>query len=95
MANDPTDPTFAAWYTYTSSNNNADGIQTLGVNVSIPLRISDKNHGEKKRTLVDIDRSQQASEATHAQTFSDVDTAYELVRSNITPLKPYAEKYND
>ena len=27
--------------------------------------------------------------------FSDVDTAFELVRSNIVLLKPYKEKYND
>ena len=27
--------------------------------------------------------------------FSDVDTAYELVRSNIALLKPYKAKYND
>ena len=70
-------------------------MQTLGVSVSIPLRIFDRNQGEKKRTPIDIDRSQQASEATRAQVFSDVDTAYELVRSNIALLKPYKEKYND
>jgi outer membrane protein, heavy metal efflux system len=94
-ANGSTDPTLAAWYTYNSSNNNPNGIQTLGVSVSVPLRIFDKNQGEKKRTLIDIDRSQQASEAARAQVFSDVDTSYELVRSNIALLKPYKEKYND
>jgi outer membrane protein, heavy metal efflux system len=95
ISNGSTDPTFAGWYTYNSSNNNPDGIQTLGVSVSIPLRIFDRNQGEKKRTLIDIDRSQQASEAARAQVFSDVDTAYELVRSNIALLKPYKAKYND
>jgi cobalt-zinc-cadmium efflux system outer membrane protein len=30
-----------------------------------------------------------------AQVFSDVDTAYELVRSNVALLKPYKAKYND
>jgi outer membrane protein, heavy metal efflux system len=95
IANGSTDPTFGAWYTYNSSNNNPNGIQTLGVSVSIPMRIFDKNQGEKKRTLIDIDRSTQASEATRAQVFSDVDTAYELVRSNIVLLKPYKAKYND
>ncbi len=95
ISNGSTDPTFAAWYTYNSSNNNPSGIQTLGVSVSVPLRIFDRNQGEKKRTLIDIDRSQQASEATRAQVFSDVDTAYELVRSNIALLQPYKLKYND
>jgi len=94
ISNGSTDPTYAAWYTYNSSNNNANGIQTLGVSVSVPLRIFDRNQGEKKRTLIDIDRSQQAGEAARAQVFSDVDTAYELVRSNIALLKPYKEKYN-
>ena len=95
ISNGSTDPTFGAWYTYNSSNNNPNGQQTLGVNVTIPLRIFDRNQGEKKRTLIDIDRSQQASEAARAQVFSDVDTAYELVRSNVALLKPYKEKYND
>ena len=94
-ANGSTDPTFSGWYTYNSSNNNPNGIQTLGVSVNIPLRIFDKNQGEKKRTLIDIDRSQQASEAARAQVFSDVDTAFELVRSNVELLKPYKAKYND
>jgi outer membrane protein, heavy metal efflux system len=95
ISNGSTDPTFAGWYTYNSSNNNPDGIQTLGVSVSVPLRIFDRNQGEKRRTQIDIDRSQQASEAARAQVFSDVDTAYELVRSNIELLKPYKSKYND
>jgi cobalt-zinc-cadmium efflux system outer membrane protein len=95
IANGSTDPTFAGWFTNNSSTNNPNGPETIGVSVSIPLRIFDKNQGEKKRTLIDIDRAQQASEATRAQVFSDVDTAYELVRSNVALLKPYKEKYND
>jgi outer membrane protein, heavy metal efflux system len=97
ISNGSTDPTYSAWYTWNSSTNNAntDHLQTLGVNVSIPLRIFDRNQGEKKRTLIAIDQSQQASEAARAQVFSDVDTAYELVRSNIALLKPYKAKYND
>ena len=95
LANGSTDPTFGAWYTYNSSINNPNGIQTLGASVSIPLRIFDRNQGEKKRTLIDIDKSQQAAEAAKAQVFSDVDSAYELVRSNIALLKPYKAQYND
>src|SRR5580704_4502149 len=95
IANGSTDPTFAGWYTHNSSTNNPNGPETIGASVTIPLRIFDKNQGEKQRTQIDIDRSQQASEAARAQVFSDVDTAYELVRSNIALLKPYKEKYND
>jgi outer membrane protein, heavy metal efflux system len=95
VSNGSTDPTFAGWFTNNSSTNNPNGPETIGVSVSIPLRIFDKNQGEKKRTQIDIDRSEQASEAARAQVFSDVDTAYELVRSNIELLKPYKAKYND
>ncbi len=95
VSNGSTDPTYGAWYTWNSSNNNPDGLNTLGVSVSIPLRIFDKNQGEKKRTQIDIDRAQQASDTAKAQVFSDVDSAYEIVRSNIGLLKPYKAKYND
>jgi outer membrane protein, heavy metal efflux system len=95
VANGSTDPTFSGWFTNNSSTNNPNGPETIGVSVSIPLRIFDRNQGEKKRTLIDIDRSRQAEESARAQVFSDVDTAYELVRSNIELLKPYKAKYND
>ena len=94
-ANGSTDPTFSGWYTYNSSNNNPNGTQTLGASVNIPLRIFDRNQGEKQRTLIDINRSQQASEAVKAQVFGDVDSAYALVESDITLLKPYRDKYRD
>ena len=94
-ANGSTDPTFGAWYTYNSSNNNPNGIDTLGLSVSVPLRIFDKNQGEKKRTQIDIGRNQQLTEAARAQVFSDVDSAYAQVESNIALLKPYKAKYND
>jgi cobalt-zinc-cadmium efflux system outer membrane protein len=95
VANGSTDPTFGGWFTNNSSTNNPNGPETIGASVSIPLRIFDRNQGEKKRTQIDIDRSQQAEEAARAQVFSDVDTAYELVNSNIELLKPYKAKYND
>ncbi len=95
IANGSTDPTFGGWFTNNSSTNNPNGPETIGASVSIPLRIFDRNQGEKKRTLIDIDRSQQAGEAAKAQVFNDVDTAYELVRSNIELIKPYKAKYLD
>ena len=95
IANGSTDPTYSAWYTHNSSNNNPDGINTLGLSVGIPLRIFDRNQGEKKRTLIDIDRSRQASEATKAQVFSDVDSAYAQIESNIALLRPYKAQYKD
>jgi outer membrane protein, heavy metal efflux system len=93
VANGSTDPTFAGWYTYNSSNNNPNGIQTLGASVSIPLRIFDRNQGEKQRTLLDIDRSRHAEDAARAQVFGDVDSAYAQVQSSMDLLKPYKDKY--
>jgi cobalt-zinc-cadmium efflux system outer membrane protein len=95
VSNGSTDPTYSAWFTNNSSTNNPNGPETIGASVSIPLRIFDRNQGEKKRTRIDIDRAQQASDAARAQVFSDVNSAYELVRSNIALLKPYKAKYND
>jgi len=95
IADGSTDPTFAAWYTYNPSFYNPYAHQTLGLSVNIPLRIFDRNQGEKQRTLIDIYRSQQSSEAARAQVFSDVDSAYEQVRSSIVLLIPYRDKYKD
>lgn len=95
IANGSTDPTFGAWYTYNSSNNNPSAVQTVGASVSVPLRIFDRNQGEKQRTLIEIGRAQQASEATRAQVFSDVDSAYATVQGEIELLKPYRATYKD
>ncbi len=95
IANGSTDPTLSAWYTYNPSFNNPDDHQTLGLSVSIPLRIFDRNQGEKQRTQIDIGRNQQLTEASRTQVFSDVDSAYAEVESNIAQLKPYRAKYNE
>jgi len=95
IANGSTDPTFSGWYTWNSSTNNPNAQQTVGGSISIPLRIFDRNQGEKQRTQIDIERSRQASEAVQAQVFADVDSAYALVESNIVLLQPYQSKYND
>jgi cobalt-zinc-cadmium efflux system outer membrane protein len=95
ISNGSTDPTYGAWYTYNSSNANPNATQTLGLSVNIPLRIFDRNQGEKQRTLIDIDRNQQLTDAARAQVFSDVDSAYEQVRSNIALLEPYKAQYRD
>lgn len=93
IANGSTDPTFSGWYTWNSSNNNPNGISTLGASVNIPLRIFDRNQGEKQRTAIDIQRSQDAANAARAQVFSDVDSAYVQVNSNLILLRPYRQHY--
>jgi outer membrane protein, heavy metal efflux system len=93
IANGSTDPTFATWYTHNSSNNNPFGTDTLGVNVSIPLRTFDRNQGEKLRTKIDIDRNERLRAATEAQVFGDVDSAFAQLNSTLTLLRPYKAKY--
>ncbi|HYL85570.1 MAG TPA: TolC family protein [Candidatus Angelobacter sp.] len=93
VANGSTDPTLSAWYTHNSSNNNPFGINTVGASVSIPLRIFDRNQGEKLRTKLDIDRNDKLAQATRAQVYSDVDSSYATVESTVTLLRPYKEKY--
>jgi len=93
IANGSADPTFATWYSYNPAFNNNFGRYTLGASVSVPLRIFDRNQGEKQRTQIDIGRNQQLTEATRAQVFSDVDSAYTQVVSNIALLKPYKAQY--
>lgn len=87
-ANGSTDPTFSADFA-----RNPPIPVYLGVSVSIPLRIFDRNQGEKARTLLDINRSERLREATEAQVLNDVASAYETIRSNLTLLKTYKAHY--
>ena len=67
--------------------------QYFGVSVSIPLRFFDRNQGEKQRTQLDIDRNQRLMDATRAQVFSDVDSAYATLASTVALLQPYKDHY--
>ena len=93
VANGATDPTLSAWYTHNSSNNNPFGTNTLGVSVSFPLRLFDRNQGEKLRTLLDIARNTDLREAVEAGVFSDVDSGYAILESNLILLRPYKARY--
>jgi len=65
----------------------------LGVGVTIPLRIFDRNQGEKLRTQLDIDKNEKQMEVTRAQVFSDVDSAYAALNSSVILLQPYKDHY--
>ncbi len=65
----------------------------IGFSVDIPLRIFDKNQGEKLRTKLDIDKTDKARKAAEAQVLSDVDTAYATLSSTIQLLRPYKQEY--
>jgi cobalt-zinc-cadmium efflux system outer membrane protein len=88
VANGSTDPTFGVDF-----GRNPPIPVYMGVNVNIPLRIFDRNQGEKARTQVDITRNERLRDAAQAQVFSDVDSAYETLLSTVTLLRPYKAKY--
>jgi cobalt-zinc-cadmium efflux system outer membrane protein len=88
VANGSTDPTFSF-----DVGRNPPIDAYIGASISIPLRIFDRNQGEKLRTQLDIDRNQRLLDATKAQVFSDVDSAYAVLDSTLALLRPYKEKY--
>ncbi len=93
VSNGSTDPTWSLWWTHNPSFSNPYDFNTIGGSVSIPLRIFDRNQGEKARTQLDISRNERLRDAAEAQVFNDVDSAYYTVLSNVNLLKPYKEKY--
>jgi cobalt-zinc-cadmium efflux system outer membrane protein len=95
VANGSTDPTLATWWTHNGSFNNQFANNTLGASVSIPLRIFDRNQGEKARTRLDITRAERLREAAAAQVLADVDSAYTTLNSNVVLLKRYQTDYLD
>jgi cobalt-zinc-cadmium efflux system outer membrane protein len=92
-ADGSTDPTIGVWFTHNGSFNNPDAINTIGASISIPLRIFDRNQGEKLRTKIDVNRSEKLRQGAETQVYADVDSAYATVTSDIALLKPYKQKY--
>jgi outer membrane protein, heavy metal efflux system len=95
VANGSTDPTFSLWWTHNGTFSPTYAYDSLGGSVSIPLRIFDRNQGEKLRTQLDISHAKRLTDATTAQVFSDVDSAYVTVISNVALLKRYQTDYLD
>jgi cobalt-zinc-cadmium efflux system outer membrane protein len=88
VSNGSTDPTFSIDFA-----RNPPIPVYFGISVSIPLRIFDRNQGEKARTQLDIGRNERLRDAAQAQVFSDVDSAYYTLVQALNLLKPYKEKY--
>jgi cobalt-zinc-cadmium efflux system outer membrane protein len=93
VANGSTDPTFSLWYSHNPSFSNPFANETMGGSISIPLRIFDRNQGEKARTQIDIGRNQRLLDAAQAQVYNDIDSAYWTLIQAINLLKPYKTKY--
>ena len=93
VANGSTDPTFSGWYTHNGSYNNPFATNTIGASVSIPLRIFDRNQGDKLHTRLDIGRSQKLLDEAQITALHDVDSAYATLQSTVNLLRPYKTKY--
>lgn len=93
VADGSTDPTVGVWFTHNGSFNNPDALNTIGASVSIPLRIFDRNQGEKLRTKIDINRNEKLRQGVETQVYNDVNSAYATLSSNLTLLRPYKQKY--
>ncbi len=90
VANGSSDPTFSMDFA-----RNPPIPVYFGFSVTIPLRIFDRNQGEKARTQLDVQRSERLREAANAQAFSDVDSAWATLNSNLALLRPYRARYLD
>ncbi len=89
MANGSTDPTFGF-----DASHQASPLNTyIGFSVSIPLRIFDKNQGEKLRTALDIGHARKLQDAAETAALHDVDAAQATLESTLNLLRPYKEKY--
>lgn len=93
VANGSTDPTFSGWWTHNGSFNNPTANNTVGASVSFPLRIFDRNQGDKLHTLLDIGRNQKLRDQAEVTALHDVDSAYATLENTVTLLRPYRDKY--
>jgi cobalt-zinc-cadmium efflux system outer membrane protein len=87
IANGTADPTLEADYERTGHAN------TFGANVNIPLRIFDRNQGEKERTRYEIESSRLALIAAQNQVLSDVDSAWAGYQTARSQSERYRSKY--
>jgi cobalt-zinc-cadmium efflux system outer membrane protein len=95
VANGSVDPTLGldVGHQQTSDNSTPALSTWFGVNVTLPVRVFDRNQGEKARTEIDIGRAEQLRDANQALVFSDVDSAYWTLTQAVNLLKPYTAKY--
>jgi len=89
IANGSSDPTFAVDVSHQPPPLNT----YLGVSVNFPLRIFDRNQGDKLHTLLDIGRNEKLRDATEVTALHDVDSAYATLENTLTLLRPYKTKY--
>lgn len=89
VANGSADPTFGGSVSWQPPPYNT----YAGVSVTFPLRIFDKNQGEKARTQIDITRSERLRDAAQTGALRDVDSAFATLQNTLQQLRPYKQKY--
>jgi cobalt-zinc-cadmium efflux system outer membrane protein len=88
-ANGTTDPTLGAEYDRNGIDN------SFGLQLSVPVRIFDRNQGEKERTRYEVESSRSAVTAARNQVVSDVDQAWIALDTAQTLAKRYNSHYLD
>ena len=82
-----TDPTLGGEYERTGTYNSA------GFQISIPLRVFDRNQGEKERTRYEAQAGRFAETAARNQVINDVDQAWAAYEAAIDMAKRYNSHY--
>jgi cobalt-zinc-cadmium efflux system outer membrane protein len=90
-ANGSTDPVLGLEYQRTPGD--PTGYNTMGFSIAIPLRIFDRNQGEKARTALEVSRAERFREGVLIGINRDVDSAYESLESVRTLLRSYRDRY--
>jgi cobalt-zinc-cadmium efflux system outer membrane protein len=90
IANGSSDPTFSV-----DAGRNPPIPVYIGGSVSVPLRIFDRNQGEKARTEIEIQRTRKIQDTATAQVYSDVDSALNTLNGSLSLLRVYKSKYLD
>lgn len=88
-ANGTTDPTIEGEYDRAGTDNSA------GFQIGIPLRIFDRNQGEKARTKYEAQSSRFAETAARNQVISDVDQAWASYEDALSLARRYNGHYLD
>lgn len=88
-ANGTVDPTVEGEYEHSGHAN------TAGFNVQIPLRVFDRNQGEKERAKYELESSKLALTAARNQAVADVDQAFQAYQAAQSQSARYRTKYLD
>jgi cobalt-zinc-cadmium efflux system outer membrane protein len=89
IANGSADPTFSV-----DASHQPPPLNTyVGASISLPLRIFDRNQGDKLETLLDIGRNEKLRDAARLTALHDVDSAYATLESALKLLRPYKAEY--